>query len=269
MKAERRHELKTNTLAYQLERLPFTLREHGAKILMVVVGALLVFFLVKHRMDSAHAERTVSAETLSSARTLLHELQDAQSWRMPPANIAATVRDSLDTLTGLTDHPQVAAEALAARGDLNWTLANMSGLNASTTQPLLPVDETRADLIQNAAIAYEEVLSKYPKETLSVVTARIGLAAIAEDKGDWDAATEHYQWIQSNESVPQSFRDLAKLRLDGLVVPGQGALPSLAQLRQPIYLATPATQPATLPVESALPMTPPPATAPASTQPVG
>jgi hypothetical protein len=45
MKAQRRHELKTNTLAQQLERLPFTLREHGGKILLAVIAVLLIIVL--------------------------------------------------------------------------------------------------------------------------------------------------------------------------------------------------------------------------------
>ena len=43
MKAQRRHDLKSNQLAASLERLWETLREHGSKILAVVlVGVLAV-----------------------------------------------------------------------------------------------------------------------------------------------------------------------------------------------------------------------------------
>jgi len=272
MKAERRHELKTNTLAHQLERLPFTLREHGAKILGIAFVVLLLIVVVNYRIKSARENHNSAAETLGSSRALIRELQqrqERQSWGMPPADIAANVREGLDSLAGLTDHPSIAAEALVARGDLNLALANLTDLNSTTTQPLLQINEDKAELIQQAKDAYQQVVSQYPDQAISVVTARFGLAAIAEDHGDWDAASEQYQAIQSNVSAAKTFHDLAKLRQDGLAIAGQAALPGLSDLRQPILLAKPSTRPATLPIEeSVMPeVAPAPTTQSATTQP--
>jgi tetratricopeptide (TPR) repeat protein len=237
MKAQRRHELKTNTLAQQLERLPFTLREHGGKILLAVIAVLLIIVLVNFRARATREGDLTAAQDLSGARSLIGELSGMSMSRVRPDDVASQVSESLDSVMRMADDANLKAEALIARGDLNWTLANLNDLSAdnpSTTQPSSEGEETsRAERLEAAADAYQRVLSEYPDQTLSVASARFGLAAIAEDRADWDAAKEHYEAIQSNEKIAEAFHALAKLREE-----------RLADIRRPILIASPATQPA-------------------------
>lgn len=255
MKAQRRHELKTNTLAQQLERLPFTLREHGGKVLFGVVAILLIIVVLNYRSHATRESLQTANEHLSTARQLIDELQNVTTWRMPPAEIASQVRDSLDGIAQASDDPQVQAETLVARGDLNWTLANLPDLPGASTQPTLRIEQSKPDLLAAAADAYQRVLQDYPDQTLSVVSAHFGLAAIAEDRGEWDRAAEQYNAIRSDPQASESFKNLAKLRQEGLRIPGQGKLPGLADIRNPILLGQPTTAPATLPAAAVSPTT--------------
>ena len=48
MKAERRHDLKTNALARGLEGFPYYWRTYGSQALLVVLIFLIVFMLVRY-----------------------------------------------------------------------------------------------------------------------------------------------------------------------------------------------------------------------------
>jgi hypothetical protein len=98
------------------------------------------------------------------------------------------------------------------------------------------------------------VLKKYPKESLAVVSAHFGLAAIAENKGDWDSAHKQYAQVTELKGIPQAFIDQANARIN-----------DLDQLKQPVVLGHPATLPTTREA-AATPSTKPatPATKPSS-----
>lgn len=244
MKAQRRHDLKTNTLAQQLERLPFTLREHGGKVMLGIIAILLIILLINFRNRAQRESLASATENLSTARQLIDELSNITAWRMPPAEIASQVRDSLDSIAQTSDDPQVQAETLIARGDLNWTLACLPELPGAATQPTLQIEQKKPDLLAAAADAYERVLREYPAQTLSAISAHFGLAAIAEDNAQWDSAAGHYDAIRNSPDASEAFKSLAKLRQDGLSVPDQGKLPGLADIRKPILLGKPTTVPA-------------------------
>jgi hypothetical protein len=70
------------------------------------------------------------------------------------------------------------------------------------------------------------------QDAQSVITARFSLAAIAENRAQWDNAREYYQQILSDPRTPAQFKTLA-----------QDDLESLKNLEKPAYLAPPATVP--------------------------
>jgi len=88
----------------------------------------------------------------------------------------------------------------------------------------------------------------------------LSLAAIEENRGNWDKAVEYYNKVISDESLARAFKDVARARLA-----------ATAQIRTPVYLGSySATQPTT--AESAMspmsPMSPlAPSTEPSSSQP--
>ena len=270
MKAERRHELKTNALARGLEAMPFYLQQHGAKILGVLVVAILVFALLRYRASSERQNLQMAGESLSQARAVIAELQDLGGYGTTSVpEIARSARQALDNIPPATDDPTILAETLVARGDLNWALANRIERPEAATQPSERIEESSDELLQRAENAYKEVLAKYPAQTLAVASARFGLAAIAENRGDWEAAGQQYEAVRDDETLGQAFTEQAKLRLE-----------NLDEIKNPMLIIattrpaaeSPTTVPTTLPadlsgtIERPAPTTAPTA-APATTQP--
>jgi hypothetical protein len=116
---------------------------------------------------------------------------------------------------------------------LNWTLANLPPLPGAATRPTLQLPQPQQEYLDQAAQAYDQVLQKYPKQSLAVVSAHFGLAAIAENRGDWDTARQQYEAVTKLKEASQAFRDQASTRLN-----------ELDKLKAPVLLA-PATEPTT------------------------
>ena len=95
MKAQRRHELKQNTLAKGLENLPEVSRRHGTKILVVVMVGLLVTLLIRNRVTNARADAELSAHLLGNARDTQEEvsarLSDSQSFEVVHSSAGVSV----------------------------------------------------------------------------------------------------------------------------------------------------------------------------------
>jgi len=234
MKAERRHELKTNQLARSLETLPEKLSRHANKILFAVLVVLVLALLIRYRINSAENRRIAATQGLANVQAQLSELQFAPI----DVGVRSRLKDVLDNLNDVdaaaTDMPTVAAGALVARGDINLALA---GQELASSTPLADMDQTPADLLQAAQDAFQQVIDKYPDQTLNVASAHFGLAAVAEDQHDWDAARRQYQAVIDLQGIDPSVKKYAQSRID-----------FLKTLSKPVYLGqpvAPATAPAT------------------------
>jgi hypothetical protein len=245
MKAERRHELKQNTLARSLENLPEASRQHGSKILVGVLLALLVVFLIRQRINSNREAAVRAAQALDSARALLASLDDAVDMGMAQNPQALARRrdlvytgatDALQVVLDATEDPRLLAEARVARGDLNWKLANFPDLPGAQTQPTLQFTRSKQDLLKTAADSYLNVIEDPAAPPESRRTAHLGLAAVYENRREWDKARAEYQNVVNDTSVPKPFKDLAVDRLN-----------NLDQVQRPPLMAGPATAESTLP----------------------
>src|SRR4029079_9461877 len=112
--------------------------------------------------------------------------------------------------------PKILARAYIAQGDLDWKIANMPDPAGATTRPDLKIPN-REGLLGGAAEFYSKVLDPpYSNEPLDVFTARMGLAAVAENRGKWDEAKNQYSAIVDSRNFPQSFKTIASKRLTDL-----------------------------------------------------
>src|SRR5688572_2827793 len=210
MKAERRHELQTNELAKVITGAPSAYSRYGGRVLLVVIAAVLVFVLVRYRITSSRESARMAREYLAAARTTISNLHFADLLNAPP-NEAASLRrrwtseasTALEEAGRMSEEPQVLSEVLLARGDLNWALSTLAEIPGAATQPSLRMEETREQLLAGAAESYTTILNQYPDETPAVVGAHFGLAAIAETKGNWDEARQHYQAIVDNPKIAE------------------------------------------------------------------
>ncbi len=158
MKASRRHELQTNTLAKVITGAPTWWSEHGAKTLFLVIAAMLVGFLIRYRITASRETALHAASELASARASINELKQLEPWRGMPAEqlgaarrqVSSAAAASIDNAFNESKDRRVKAEALVARGDLNWMLASSPESSAST-QPSLTSARSSEDLLAGSA----------------------------------------------------------------------------------------------------------------------
>lgn len=264
MKAQRRHELKTNTLDKVLTGAPDATRKYAGMLLLVVLAAVAAYSLVRYRINSARESARVATENLSTARnyiTQLGQLDFAPSYVAPPQTKAEfrkrwadDARTALDQVSQSANEPRLLAEALLAKGDLSWTLANLDELPGAATQPSLRVEGIQRELLDAAEDAYTQIGTLHPDQQASVIAAKFGLAAVAENRGEWDKAKAQYEAIVNDANAAEAFKTQARIRLE-----------KAADWSTPVILAAATTQEAV----PALPTAPPtttstPTTVPAS-----
>ena len=237
MKAERRHELKQNTLARGLETLPEVSRRHGNKVMFGVLIVLAAVLLIRWRITASRGEAELAAYSLNNGRDLIQRLDDAAA-RVPPGqlvkfagDVAKGVEQSVTQVLESSSDPRVVAEARLLQGDLNWKLANLPTIPGATTRPELALPKSDEQLLNAAADAYQAVLAGSPPVD-SAVSARLGLAAVNENRRQWDKAKEQYQKVVDDLTAPKPLKDLAAQ-----------ALTRLETLRKAPLVAPPSTQP--------------------------
>lgn len=239
MKAQRRHELKTNELARGLEHAPEFFRRYGGKILAALIVLVLAIYLLYWRTAGARRESEEAAKSLSGVRYLIGELKNTNPLRTNinelaklRADIARDAAAVIDAALKQGGDPKIQANVLVARGDLNWTLANLPDMPSAATQPAMQFKQNESELLKSAEEAYQEVLNRFPDEPLAVASAHFGLAAVAENRADWGAAARHYQMVAGADKVPPIFKQQAEDRLV-----------KLEEIRRPVLIGEPATQP--------------------------
>ena len=266
MKAERRHELKENTLAGFLENLPYYARVHGNKVLTGLIVVLLVVAFVRWRNAQAVQKQNTISSNLAVARSRIADLSNPQFSAMllmsqskdavnMRQTLTAEANTAIDTVAGETEDKTIRAEALLAKGDLYWALANLPEPIAATTQPALKSTSTPAENLKKAQDFYTNVIKNYPEQKMAVVAARFGLAAVAENNRDMKAAAEQYTEIEKLDTLTM-YKNLARQRLAFLDSikgdPFLGALKPETTTQPAVAPAiiTPAMPPATAPTTS-------------------
>lgn len=219
MKAERRHELQENTLAHVLSNFPLYLSVYAGRIVTVVLVVALVFLLFRYRAAAKQQQFETTRINLAQAREATFQLGQLVGGLREPTQTAQLrsqllldANAAIDAVLANADTDTIKAEALVSRGDLYWTAANLPDLSGAATQPALALPEPRDELLAKAAGAYEQVLSQHPKQSLAVASALMGLAAIAENRGQFDEALKRYEQMKTAD-IPQLFKALAEGRI--------------------------------------------------------
>jgi tetratricopeptide (TPR) repeat protein len=241
MKAERRHELKTNTLAQGLGGLPAFWAVHGTKVLLGVVAVLAIVLFIRFQANSARQQQAMSEEALGNAHMAIDSLRGLAGIRDPKlaAEQRRQIQEQADTaLRQVLDDSKdetLRASALLAQGDLHWELSRTAGAGAGAqTQPAGKDRESRDELLDKAKRAYESAAQAPGAKPVTINSAYLGLATIAEEQGKWDEAGAAYDKIQTHPALPPAFKLDAQERKE-----------SLAKIRNPALIGKPPTRPAT------------------------
>jgi hypothetical protein len=221
--------------------------KHGNRILLGVTVLALLYALIQYRRAATRRADESAWDNLTVARQRVEQFHTMDILRFPPDQVVREASDmesgvgtALDSIINDADQSKLVGPALVTRGDLYWTLANLPEAPGATTQPSLRLASSPQEYLKRAEDAYNKALS-LPYDVIMTTSARFGLAAIAENRGEWDAAAKNYDAISNDPKVLASSKILADFRRR-----------QLDDLRLPLF-TSPATEPATEPsTQSAL-----------------
>jgi hypothetical protein len=267
MKAERRHELKDNSLAATLFNLPEIGKKYGSRIALGIILLGLIVFWVRYRMSTNEEHLDKARHSLADAKLDLQRLKNLASGQ-PGQESAVAQQRQIWYADALTDADnaiasagnqdlQLKAQALICKGDANFNLANLPDLPGAATQPSLQTQPDKTELLGEAEEAYKQVLLDFPQQHFESMAAHFGLAAIAENRAalgidpstdQWNEAHLQYQAILDDDSVTPPFKDYALYRqqlIPQLQQPALIGVSPTAVTRPtlgPTYLLPPTTQ---------------------------
>lgn len=257
------HALHESALGRLLLKAGDLFRDYGNWILVGLIAVAVLIWAYRLRQRSA-AEADLAArqgitalnDTVAAADNLRvlapSSTADQLATRVTALNqqladMAAITRDT---------SPPLEAHALRLQGDYYWTLATIpTPLPATRPAGEYPELQAKEDLLASAAAAYETVISDYENQQADVRAALFGLAAIAEERGEFEAAAARYDELLALNTLPPVQRRVAEQRQR-----------LLSRLSAQSRLAPPSTQPAATPSVpfSDIDLTPPATTQPAT-----
>ncbi len=219
--------------AVQLPDAPNVWQKYANYILIPLIIGLTVYLLVRFRMNAAAEAKSRDELELTQLRLRLHEWRVSDYAAMLPDEAYASLRDSryaesnqlADSLLKNAKEPIIRAETTLARGDLNWFMANATVSPLAATRPALAPPKSPDQFLAAAEQDYQDVIKNFPAQTLSVATARLGLAAVFENRRQWDSAVEQYKLVADDAAIPEAYRNQAKVRINAAGV-----------LRTPMYI---------------------------------
>jgi hypothetical protein len=265
MKSTRQEAKKTKDLSQMPEEgLLGFFQQNGSRILLGLTLVVLAVLIVRYRI-ATNQERETAAKTAGArARSDLDQLRQALLLSDAPVDMLAARRDQLtvQVLANLSEaladsadtDNSLRADAYATRGDLYWILANSPVFPEAATRPSLATKDSPDTYLTEAETDYQHILSTYPDQMLDWADAQVGLAAIAENRHNWDEASKRYNEILSRSDAPDMFKSLAQMRLElldrmrqpTLVGPYPATATTTAATTEPAVIA-PATMATTRP----------------------
>jgi len=233
--------------------MPEYWRLHGNKLLLGLIAILLIIIVMRSRLSESALRDVRSKEALTTAEVEIAHLRETPFWMYSAESIgvlrsqhAGDAEEAIDETLKTSDDANVRARAYVDRGDLNFLLAGFPVL-APTTRPAPAAPRTSEEYLGASEAAYNEVLKDpLSKNRQAVWNARLGLAAVGENKSDWASAKSNYEAVINDGDAPQAIKTYAKQRQD-----------ALADLMKRPFIGTSATRPASNFLGPALPTTGP------------
>ncbi|MBN1506287.1 MAG: tetratricopeptide repeat protein [Sedimentisphaerales bacterium] len=266
MRADHRHELKTNELADWLMNLPDWLRENRTSLIAtaaVIVVAVVVYFWIFYQRNIASTRTQVRLTNLvTQLPRQKADIAQAMAKQTDQSYLLIDLAKDLQDFAQSTSDREMSALALIERGD---TLRSELHYRSS--------EVGRDDLarqIGQAQASYEQALKEAEGIPALAATAQLGLGLCEEELGNTDKAKELYRTVAENAAYDgTAAKAAAANRLktmddyQGIVV-FKPAPPPQTQASAPSVQITPGTtgSPVVIPV----PMNPNPAPAPAPEQ---
>jgi hypothetical protein len=222
-------------------------------ILLILAGVMFV----RWRMKVAENAKILIATDLSNAQTQVGKLRNGQFPQAgSPADLIKAIQETETQASGGLSNvinssdadEQMKAEAFVLRGDMYWYLANLPPLPGSDSEPTLRLTESTDTLLGKATDSYQQVIATFPNQHEQIDTAHLGLAAIAENRGDWTTAEKELKSVVDDTNAIAVLAQQARFQLL-----------ELPTLKQPVYVVPPSG------IATSQPSTTMPTTEPAKT----
>ena len=240
MKAERRHELQTNTLALWLRwKAPEMWAKYGTHILLGIIIVLLGIVVIRHLLNKPVEEASRAADALASAREQIVEVSEGRR----PVGEARGILTQIQQAMEASKRPEIQSEGELALADYYWALFTAPTPFADT-RPVEVPEESPEELLNKAEQNYQAAMKDAGNRPYVAIRAKFGLAAVAEARGYesmrkanfkgadasafWEKAREQYQTILDDPAAPQALKDEATWHLA-----------QLKELNKPIWVAPP------------------------------
>ena len=218
MKAQRRHELKHNTLDAELVKILDYLKKHVKGIILAILAIVAAISVGWSVVRNRAAAVSVPRQQYDHLKSLDTSTADGRS----------TALAGFEELSTQTGNAHIAAMACVEAGDI-CALQQVTG-------------DFVSGAFDKAQKHYQRVIDEFSDNPAATGRAYLGLARLAEGKGNFAVARDHYQQVVGlGDQTSLLATNSAK-----------SALAALADLEKPIRLATtrpvqPTTQPATAP----------------------
>ena len=238
-----------NALERGLRRAPSFLAEYGSYLLLAAVLAVALVWFYNSRRDSEQLQQQATSQALVNMARVVDGARQLRTFAavLPSDDLD---RRKAELASEFEAYAPLAAEAagddgarahgLRLRGDFGWIMATFPAGRPATrpaaTQPaedLTPAPATRpaGSWLDEATAAYTQLIERYPGPAGDNLAALFGLAAVAEQRGDFDAAAGRYDAVMARPEYGESAKAAARDRK--ALLPLLGTRPYLAPPRPP------------------------------------
>ncbi len=215
MRAEERHRLKTNELAQKLSELPEYLRKHSKIIsvgivVLVAVGVVGSFWWSARKKSYSRRNEELQGlfpQVVQIQDSVAKAAQDPKTQSETTYNISSLL-GALGNLSSEAQGTPVGMMALMQQADLERSELYYTHRQLS--------DQEREKIYRTSESLYQQILKQYGQHAQAMGMAKLGLALLAEDRGDWDKAKKTYDEILAEKDgklTGTTFPLLAKRRL--------------------------------------------------------
>ena len=173
MKSERRHELEHNTLDTELSKMVTFFKSHGVKLIYGVLIVVLAIVGFRYYQNQ-HITKSLNYQT---------RYEQLVGKSMDPATNQQELISGFEELAEQTTTPYLAANSLLQMGKL------------FVIQSILSAPGEGVEAAKKAAVKYQRVISEHTDLSEQMASARMGLAVLAENRGDFPAARKEYETI--------------------------------------------------------------------------
>jgi hypothetical protein len=210
---------KTDLQVFLQYTLPKFLAKNVDRLLLVLVVLAAGYWAWNYRNSAIRQEiANVQAAVASAYDTL--QVAKSRGILLAPNSAEADVKSRLDVAAaiegqidvGLTSEratPLTKAMALATRGDLNLTLAQLPETAWPSSGPL---SRKPSGFLDRAEEAYKQILTNHADLPAFAVPALLSLGSIAESRQDWANATKYYDMVLNDANARPAHKQLAEAR---------------------------------------------------------